>query len=211
MASALAVGDVVVLSFSAQARGIQLYEVDCRHLMIRIPVVVRRNVSQNDESRAEWVTPMWLRIKMAFSPYVLNMRIAIFAFLREIMSLFDVNDARKRPHWWVSVLLCYKPTNALRYWNSLLFRSGALSLSEHLGKQWPDTVWCIENITLPKYLYNLSSLKNGEPLLTNLRRSILTGSDRRWTVIQMHNFVFDVTLKLTCRQWFSLTLSSVFV
>ena len=54
MASALAVGDVVVLlSFSAQARGIQLYEVDCRHLMIRIPVVVRRNVSQNDESRAE--------------------------------------------------------------------------------------------------------------------------------------------------------------
>ena len=53
MASALAVGDVVVLSFSAQARGIQLYEVDYRHLMIRIPVVMRRNVSQNDESRAE--------------------------------------------------------------------------------------------------------------------------------------------------------------
>ena len=35
MASALTVGDVVVLlSFSAQARGIQLYEVDCRHLVI---------------------------------------------------------------------------------------------------------------------------------------------------------------------------------
>ena len=59
MASALAVGDVVVvLSFSAQSRGIQLCEVDCRHLVIRNPVVVRRNVSQNDESRAELVTPM---------------------------------------------------------------------------------------------------------------------------------------------------------
>ena len=59
MASALAVGNfVVLLSFSAQARGIQLYEVDCRHLVIRNPVVVRRNVSQNDESRAERVTPM---------------------------------------------------------------------------------------------------------------------------------------------------------
>ena len=54
MASPLTVGDVVVfLSFSAEARGIQLYEVDCRHLMIRNPVVVRRNASQNDESRAE--------------------------------------------------------------------------------------------------------------------------------------------------------------
>ena len=53
------VGDVVVLlSFSACARGIQLYEVDCRHLVIGNPVVVRRNVSQNDESRAERVTPM---------------------------------------------------------------------------------------------------------------------------------------------------------
>ena len=55
MASALA---VVLLSFSAQARDIQLYEVDCRHLVIGNPVVVRRNVSQNDESRAEQVTPM---------------------------------------------------------------------------------------------------------------------------------------------------------
>ena len=59
MASALAVGDVVVLlSFSAKARGIQCYGVDCRHLVIENPVVVRRNVSQNDESRAEQVTPM---------------------------------------------------------------------------------------------------------------------------------------------------------
>ena len=59
MASALAVGDVVVvLPYSAQARGIQLYEVDCRHLVIRNHVVVRKNVSQNDESRAERVTPM---------------------------------------------------------------------------------------------------------------------------------------------------------
>ena len=59
MASALAVGDfVVLLSFSAQARYIQLYEVDCRHLVIGNPVVVRRNISQNDESRAEKVTPM---------------------------------------------------------------------------------------------------------------------------------------------------------
>ena len=33
---------------------------------------------------------------MAFSPYVLNMRIAVFDFLREIMSPFDVKDARKR-------------------------------------------------------------------------------------------------------------------
>ena len=32
-------------------------------------------------------------------PHVLNMRIAVFAFLREIMSPFDVKDARKRPHW----------------------------------------------------------------------------------------------------------------
>ena len=129
MASALTVGDVVVLlSFSAQARGIQLYEVDCRHLVIRNPVVVRRNVSQNDKSRAEWVTPMWLRIKMAFSPYVLNMRIAVFAFLWEIMSPFDVKDARKRPHWWVRVLLCCKSSNALWYSNSLLFSSGALCL-----------------------------------------------------------------------------------
>ena len=55
----LLVGDVVVvLSFSAEARGIQLYEVDCRHLVIRNPVVVRRNVSQNDESHAERVMPM---------------------------------------------------------------------------------------------------------------------------------------------------------
>ena len=138
MASALAVGNVaVLLSFSAQARGIQLYEVDCRHLMIRIPVVVRRNVSQNEESRAVWVTPMWLRIKMVFPPYVLNMQIAVFAFLREIMSPFDVKDARKRPHWWVSALLCYKPTNALRYWNSLLFRSGALYIYEHEAIQKP--------------------------------------------------------------------------
>ena len=59
MPSALTVGDVVVvLSFSAEARSIQLYEVDCRHLVIRNPVVVRRIVSQNDESRAERVTPM---------------------------------------------------------------------------------------------------------------------------------------------------------
>ena len=59
MAYALTVGDVVVvLSISAQARGIQLYEVDCHHLVIRNPVVVRRNVSQNDESSAERVTPM---------------------------------------------------------------------------------------------------------------------------------------------------------
>ena len=63
---------------------------------------------------------------MAFSPYVLNMRIAVFVFLREIMSPFDVKDARKRPHWRVSALLCCKPTNALWYCNSLLFRSGAL-------------------------------------------------------------------------------------
>ena len=59
MAYALSVGDVVVvLSFSTQARGIQLYEGDCYHLVIRNPVVVRRNVSQNDKSRAERVTPM---------------------------------------------------------------------------------------------------------------------------------------------------------
>ena len=59
MASALTIGDVVVLlSFSAQARGIQHYEVDCRHLAFRNPVVVRINVSQNGESRAERVTPM---------------------------------------------------------------------------------------------------------------------------------------------------------
>ena len=59
MAYALTVGDVVVvLSFSAQARGIQIYEVDCRHLVIRNPVVVRRNISQNDKSRAEQVMPM---------------------------------------------------------------------------------------------------------------------------------------------------------
>ena len=31
---------------------------------------------------------------MAFSPYVLNMQIAVFAFLRVIMSPFDVKDAR---------------------------------------------------------------------------------------------------------------------
>ena len=85
MAFALAVGDVVVvLSFFAQARGIQLYKVDCCHLVIRNPVVVRRNVSQNDG-----VSP----------PYVLTMQIAVFAFLREIMSPFDVKDARERPHW----------------------------------------------------------------------------------------------------------------
>ena len=58
--------------------------------------------------------------------YVLNMWIAVFAFLREIMSLFDMKDARKWPHWWVSALLCYKSTNALWYSNSLLIRSGAL-------------------------------------------------------------------------------------
>ena len=59
MAFALAVGDVVVLlPFSAQARGIQLHEVEFRHLVIRNPVVVRRNVSQNNELRAERVTPM---------------------------------------------------------------------------------------------------------------------------------------------------------
>ena len=69
---------------------------------------------------------MWLRIKMVFSPYVLNMRIAVFAFLREIMSPFDVKDAIKYPHWWVRVLLCCKSTNALWYLNSSLFRSGAL-------------------------------------------------------------------------------------
>ena len=121
MASAIAVGDVVVLPFSAQARGIQLYKVDCRHLVIRNPVVVRRNVSQNDESRTKRVTCMWLWIKMAFSPYVLNMRIAVFDFLWEIMSPFDVKDARKRPHWWVWALLCCKLTNALWYLSSLLF------------------------------------------------------------------------------------------
>ena len=59
MASALAVGDIVVfLSFFVQARGIQLYEVVRRHLVIGNPVVARRNVSQNDESRAERVTLM---------------------------------------------------------------------------------------------------------------------------------------------------------
>ena len=59
MASALPVGDVVVvLPFSAQARGIQLHEVDCRHLVIGNSVVVSRNISQKDESRVERVTPM---------------------------------------------------------------------------------------------------------------------------------------------------------
>ena len=53
------VGNVaVLLSFSAQARGIQLYEVDCHHLVIGNRVAVRRNVSQNDKSRAKRVTPM---------------------------------------------------------------------------------------------------------------------------------------------------------
>ena len=64
--------------------------------------------------------------KDGISPYVLNMRIAIFAFLREIMSPFNVKDARKSPHWWVGALLCCKSTNALWYSNSLLFRSSAL-------------------------------------------------------------------------------------
>ena len=59
MVSTLVVGNVVVvLPFSAQAIGIQLYEVDCHHLVIRDPVVVRRNVSQNDKSCAERVTRM---------------------------------------------------------------------------------------------------------------------------------------------------------
>ena len=57
---------------------------------------------------------------------VLNMQIPVFAFLREVMSPFNVKDARKRPHWWVSMLLCCKSTNELWYWNCLLFRSGAL-------------------------------------------------------------------------------------
>ena len=83
---------LLFLSFSDQARGIQLYEVNCRHLVIRNPVVVRRSISQNDKSRAEQVTSMWL-IKMAFSPYVLNMRIAVFAFLREILSPLDVPES----------------------------------------------------------------------------------------------------------------------
>ena len=68
---------------------------------------------------------------MAFSPKVLNMRIAVFDFLREIMSPFDVKDARKRPHWLVRALLCCKSTNELWYLNSLLFRSGALYMSGH--------------------------------------------------------------------------------
>ena len=91
-------------------------------LEIRNPYVMRRNISQNDESRAKRVTPMWLRIKMVFSPYVLNIRIVVFAFLQEIMSSFNVKYARKRPHWWVSTLLCCNLTNAY----SLLVRSGAL-------------------------------------------------------------------------------------
>lgn len=56
MASVLAVGDVVVvLSFSAQARGIRLYEVDCRHLVIRNPVVVRRNPSRYDRNAVDLI------------------------------------------------------------------------------------------------------------------------------------------------------------
>ena len=58
MAFALAVGDVVVLlSFSAQARGVRLYEVDCHRLVIGSPVVVRRNPNRYDRNAVDLLIP----------------------------------------------------------------------------------------------------------------------------------------------------------
>ena len=70
MAFALAVGDVVVLSFSAQARGIRLYEVDCRCLVIGNPVIVRRNPSRYDRNAVDLLIPHCFSRELLFSGHL---------------------------------------------------------------------------------------------------------------------------------------------
>lgn len=48
MASAHVVSDVLLLSFTSQARGIRLYEVDCRRLEPGMNVTLRRSPSHYD-------------------------------------------------------------------------------------------------------------------------------------------------------------------